>query len=326
MAQYRPEMARYVCDNCGATVVDEEFCPTCGSWVDTVAGKEQPDEEFEEFDLEAGPPPASQGVEGEPIICPSCGASNPNNNRHCEECGARLRQGPLPTAPRPGVGSTAPVRALLMLMVLIGVVALVAFLINIFGGEDPGSTTTTPQAGGSTTVPVEEVVDPEPVEILTAQCDPEGLGGEFSCSNVIDGNDGSFQLNFNELPDGEKTVAIRLTFAQPIEITRILWTNLEDETRFRRNYRAKGITIEAEGNPFVVPQNLQDTPGEQGFDFATLSANFIIINVQSVYQAEVVEGTEPFDELAIEQITIIGRRAETTPSATTTGATTTTGG
>ena len=320
-------MARYVCDNCGATVVDEEFCPTCGSWIDTVAGsaRSEEDEDFEEFDLETGPPPATADDSGEPVICPSCGAPNPTNNRHCEECGARLRQGPLPTAPRPAVGSTAPVRALLMLMILIGAVALVAFVINLFGGEDPVTTTDATLAGGSTTVPIEEVNDPEPIDILTAQCEPEGLGGEFACSNVIDAGDGSFQINFNELPDGEKTVSIRLTFAQPMEITRILWRNLEDEARFRRNYRAKGITIEAEGNPFVVPQNLQDTPGEQGFDFATIRANFIIITVQSVYQAEVVEGTEPFDELAIEEITIIGRRAEATTTATT-GATTTTGG
>jgi len=73
-----------------------------------------------------------------------------------------------------------------------------------------------------------------------------------------------------------------------------------------------------------VPQTLQDTPGEQGFDFATLRANFIVITVQSVYQAEVVNGTEPFDELAIEGITVIGRRAEATTAPT--GATTTTGG
>jgi hypothetical protein len=320
-------MARYVCDNCGATVVDEEFCPTCGSWIDTLAGEARSDDEYEEFDLEAGPPPMPSANEGEPIICPSCGASNPPGNRHCEECGARLRQGPLPTAPRPAVGSTAPVRALLMLMILIGAVAFVAFLINLFGGDDPSSSTTTLAAGETTTVPVEQIPDPEPIDILTAQCEPEGLGGEFACSNLIDGEDGSFQINFNELPDGEKTVSIRLTFAQPMEITRILWKNLEDEARFRRNYRAKGITIEAEGNPFVVPQNLQDSPGEQGFDFATIRANFIIISVQSVYQAEVVDGTEPFDELAIDEITVIGRRAEATATATTSsGETTTTGG
>ncbi|CAN5687710.1 hypothetical protein BH18ACT6_BH18ACT6_25500 [soil metagenome] len=213
-----------------------------------------------------------------------------------------------------------------MLMGLIFAVALVAFFINLFSGDDSTTTTLDATAEGSTTVPVERIPDPEPIEILTAQCDPEGLGGDFACSNLIDANEGSFQINFNELPDDAKTVSIRLTFAQPMEVTRILWTNLADEARFRRNYRAKGITLEAEGNPFVVPQELQDTPGEQGFDFATISANFLIINVQSVYQAEVVEGTEPFDELAIEEITVIGRRAEATANTSNEETTSTTGG
>jgi hypothetical protein len=201
----------------------------------------------------------------------------------------------------------------------------VAFFINLFSGDDSATSTTSDLAGGTSTIPVEEVADPAPIDVLTARCEPEGLGGEFSCSNLIDGAEGSFQINFNELPDDAKRVEIRLTFEQAMEVTRVLWVNLEDEARFRRNYRAKGITLEAEGNPFPVPQELQDSPGEQGFDFATLRANFIVITVQSVYQAEVVEGTEPFDELAIEEIIVLGRPAEATSAATSAGSTTTGG-
>ncbi|CAN5687658.1 hypothetical protein BH18ACT6_BH18ACT6_25490 [soil metagenome] len=76
-------MARYVCENCGATVVAEEFCPTCGSWIDTLAGKPRDEDEYEEFDLEEGPPSPVQPSEGDSIICPSCGAANPSGNRHC---------------------------------------------------------------------------------------------------------------------------------------------------------------------------------------------------------------------------------------------------
>ncbi|HEY7582072.1 MAG TPA: hypothetical protein VIB78_00370 [Acidimicrobiia bacterium] len=315
-------MARYVCDNCGATVVDEEFCPTCGSWVDTL-GKDE--DEYEEFDLEEGPPPP-RTARGEPTLCPSCGAPNPSTNRHCEECGARLRQGPLPTAPRPAVQSTAGVRALGALFGLIALVVIIAVLINLINGDDETTATTLASDASTTTAGAVQVENPAPLDILTASCVPEGLGGDFSCTNLIDGNAGSFQVNYNELPEGEKEVEIRLTFPQPMEVTRIIWLNLEDEARFRRNYRAKGITIEAEGNPFVVPQELQDAPGEQGFDFATIRANFIVITVQSVYQAEVVEGTEPFDELAIEEITIVGRPAETATNTTSTDDTTTTTG
>ena len=307
-------MARYVCDNCGATVVDEEFCPSCGSWVDTLAQK---DEDYEEFDLQGGPPPPVRTGRADPVLCPSCGAPNPPNNRHCEECGARLRQGPLPTAPRPGVQTPAGVRALGALLGLLALVGLVAFIINLFSGDDPSTTTTLAGDGGvSTTVAPEVIENPDVLDILNVNCEPEGLGGDFACANLIDANPGSFQVNYNELPDGEKSITIRITFAQPVEVTRIVWTNLEDESRFRRNYRAKGISLEAEGNPFVIPQELQDAPGEQSFDFATIRANFIEITIQSVYQAEVVDGEEPFDELAIEEISVIGRPVQTTTNTT----------
>src|SRR5690606_15201248 len=100
-------MARHVCPNCGATVTgDEQFCPTCGTFMgydDEPTGED----EYERFELGAAPPPR------EPTICPSCGAANAPGNRHCEECGARLSQGPLPAAPRPAVQATAGVRAVI---------------------------------------------------------------------------------------------------------------------------------------------------------------------------------------------------------------------
>src|SRR5688572_18988327 len=76
-------MARHVCTNCGATVVDEEFCPTCGSWIDPLTTERgRNSDEFEEFDLEDRPVPTITRT-SEPLICPSCGATNPPNNRHC---------------------------------------------------------------------------------------------------------------------------------------------------------------------------------------------------------------------------------------------------
>ena len=326
-------MARHVCNNCGATVVDEEFCPTCGSWIDPLtspsAKSGRGGDDYEEFDLEDGPPPAPRS--GEPLICPSCGASNPANNRHCEECGARLRQSPLPAAPRPAVQATAGVRAVIALSALLGVVVLGALILNVF--RDDTTTTTTTLAGSESTVSTTEttaaIQDPEPIRILVANCTPEGLGGTFACSNLINGNEGEFQVNWNELPDTEKSVVIQLTFAQPMVVEQIHWNNIEDERRFRLNYRVHGITIDAEGNLIPVGQELQNEPGLQSFPFAAIRANWIRITVQSVWNAEVVEDTEPFDELAIAEITVIGYPAPDTTTSTTTAGdeeTTTTGG
>ncbi|MEX2622240.1 MAG: zinc ribbon domain-containing protein [Acidimicrobiia bacterium] len=274
-------------------------------------------DEYEEFDLEDRPTPLLNRM-GDPLICPSCGASNPPNNRHCEECGARLRQGPLPAAPRPAVQATAGVRAVVALSGLLGVVILAAFLINLFSDEDPASTTTVP--GGSTTTTNDEPVVPGQIAILRATCVPVGLEGAFGCSNLIDESDAEFQLGWNDLPANEQIVTITLTFAQPMVVEKIIWTNIADDERFRRNYRAKSLIIEAEGNPVPHPQELRNEPGLQEFNFAVIRSNDITITILSVYPAEVVGEFEPFDELAINEITVVGYPAldtSTTPSQTT---------
>ena len=88
-------MARHVCDNCGSVVSeDEQFCPNCGTWIDPTSDIfEDVDDEYEEFSLEEGPPPdrvrPPVQIATQTVSCPSCGAPNPDTNRHCEECGAR---------------------------------------------------------------------------------------------------------------------------------------------------------------------------------------------------------------------------------------------
>ena len=140
-------MASQTCEQCGAIAAgDEQFCPSCGAFMDpmttprprprptssgnviSVSSDGPSDSPYEEFSLQTPPtqdtPPRPQSSprgggggngsgNGGPVDCPSCGAVNPANNRHCQECGARLRQGPLPTAPRPAVQATAGVRAAL---------------------------------------------------------------------------------------------------------------------------------------------------------------------------------------------------------------------
>ena len=120
-------MTQQTCSNCGANFEDQQFCPDCGQWVDPLD-----ETHFEEFTLGDSPPagdddPMVTVSDVSPIRqminCPSCGAANPEHNRHCEECGARITQGPLPVAPQPMIRTTAGARAL---AVILGVVAVVA--------------------------------------------------------------------------------------------------------------------------------------------------------------------------------------------------------
>jgi hypothetical protein len=335
-------VASQTCDHCGAIVAgDEQFCPSCGTFMDpmdvprprprssgggnviSVSSDGPGDSPYEEFSLETPPPsedvpppppktPRGNGNGGAgPVNCPSCGALNPPNNRHCQECGARLRQGPLPTAPRPAVQATAGVRAALAISGLLLGVILIALFFNIFNGEDPvadASTSTT-----STTLQV--LGDPSPIDVLDQTCEPEGISG-LGCPNLTAGTFGQgneYQVSWEE-NQGEG-VTIRLSFFEPVAISAIQWINIEDNTRFLQNYRARSLVVRADDSLDEVPVTLEDRPGTQQFPFSALNTNFLTIQVVEAYQAEETDNNI-FDEIAIDEIVVIGRPV--TPSSNTT--------
>jgi L-rhamnose isomerase len=121
---------------------------------------------------------------------------------------------------------------------------------------------------------------------------------------------GEYQIVWEELAEGE-SIVVRFTFRQPMTVTRIDWSNLDDVTRYKQNYRARGIVIDAQNALQPFPKQLEDVPGTQSFGYAAVNANWIEFTVESAYAAEVVD-SNVFRELAIHQITIIGRPANTT--------------
>lgn len=314
-------MAQHVCDNCGSVVGDDhQFCPDCGSWIDpTDTGvAERSDDGFEEFSLAGEPPAASQSQPSQPvrfprseIQCPSCGSPNPANNRHCEECGARIAQGPLPVAPRPAVQATAGVRAAMAIAGLLGAVVIIALLFNLFGGDDgevpvaaEGTTTTTP-----TTLPTAG-----PLSILAEDCSISGLAS-LGCENLTDDGDGEYQINYNALePDDD--VTITLTLAERSVITGVIWENLaEDDPGLRQNYRAQSISIN--GGAVDVLFELADQGGVIPLQFSAMSTNQVTITIDNAHLPIPVDG-RVFEELAIKQIQLIGYPAAeviTTPTS-----------
>jgi RNA polymerase subunit RPABC4/transcription elongation factor Spt4 len=302
------------CDHCGATVAaDEQFCPNCGSFLDPLdprppKGRENvisvnSDGNYEEFELSSPPPESERSRSGAGMgeaTCPSCGAVNPANNRHCQECGARLSQGPLPTAPRPAVQATAGVRAALAISALLFGVVVIALLFNVFNGdpEAAASSTSAPPAVSTT------IAELAPIDVLDVECSREGLGS-FVCANLINGGDEEYQFDYEAVPEGE-AITIRLIFDRPTVVQRIDWVNLEDATRLKRNYRARGITIAADNSLQPVLVQLEDLAGSQPVAFAALDATSITLTIESDFPAEVVD-EEVFTEMAIQEIRVIGR-------------------
>jgi hypothetical protein len=179
-------------------------------------------------------------------------------------------------------------------------VVVIAILFNVFSGEDTPSSTTV-VASSSTSPSVQEVA---PVEPIGVDCDPPGVGS-FVCDNLISGSEAEYQITYEDLAEGENIV-IRLTFREGISVTRIDWSNIEDPVRFKQNWRAHGIVINAEDALTTVPFQLEDTPGTTEIPFAAVNADWIEITIESAYPAEVQEGNV-FRELAIQEITVIGR-------------------
>ena len=228
-------MTQQTCSNCGAHFEDQQFCPDCGQWVDPLD-----ETHFEEFTLSDSPPadddepsaPVPLETSTQQLVnCPSCGAANPAHNRHCEECGARITQGPLPVAPQPMIRTTAGARALAVILGVVAVVAVLAFAWNaIFGGDDepvPEETTTTPTTQGS--------ASSEQFAPISVTCSStlEVAADRFACDNLYDGTD----RYWNDQSAQGRDAVIEFTFAEPIAIEQIVFKNVVDDDAFRKNYR-----------------------------------------------------------------------------------------
>lgn len=268
------------------------------------------DDLFEPFELEEPPPPGSEPPRPEPegyVACPSCGTRNKPHNRHCEACGARIAQGPLPVAPQPMLRTTPGARALGILTAVVLVVALLALIVNVWRGGDDSTDPTV--ANGGTGAPggtATSLATPQlPIEQLTptnviASSELEA----FPADNLIDGdqttrwNDASLQGDGAEL---------QFLFAQPVQINQIVFYNVSDPAGFARNYRIRNLQIETDDINQVIIRELENTSDPQPIDIGTLETRSLVMKVTDVFPAETFENQPPFDELALQEIEFFGK-------------------
>lgn len=279
------------------------------------------DDLFEAFELEDGPPPSSKDqpaetpqTEEEParpadrveepiaptatVVCTSCGAGNPAHNRHCEQCGARLGTGALPVAPAPMIRATPGGRALTVIGGTLLIVLIAVLLLNIGGGTDPTETSTTL---GETSTTLANVLKLEPFSVNASSSFPG-----FEESNLTDGDDSTY-WNDNSLRGNNAW--LEFEFAQEVQITEIELQNLQDEEKFRRNYRIKSIVITVDDLQIEIPDQLEDNTEPRRIQIGSLATTRVRIEVRSTYPAEQFNGGVPFDELALQSVTFFGTLA-----------------
>lgn len=267
---------------------------------------------FEPFELDEGPPePDAEEslptraltMDDAPMVsCPSCGTANPAHNRHCESCGARVSQGPLPVSPQPMLRTTAGARALMVLAAVILAVALIALLVNIFnGGSDNPSASTTASTVGASSIPSQAIVELQVTDVRASSQIPG-----FPATALID-SDPDNSWNDTQL-SGQ--AFLTFTFAQPVQITQIQLQNITDEERFFRNFRIRDYQIEIDDLPTVTSGTLEDDNSPQTITVPSLQTTEITIKVINTYTAEPYEGRLPFRELALQEVKFFGRVVE----------------
>jgi hypothetical protein len=210
------------------------------------------------------------------------------------------------------VQATAGVRAALAISTLLFAVVIIALLFNVFNGDPEANSTTTAVESSSITTAEE----PAPIDILSVECSQDGVGA-LVCDNLISGTEAEYQFDYEAVPEGEE-ITIRLIFNQAMVVQRIDWVNLDDPTQFKRNYRARGIVINAQDSLSPTPVQLEDETGTLTVLYAAIDTQWIEITIESDYPAEPVDG-DVFTEMAIQEIRVIGRPATTGTTGSTPG-------
>jgi len=242
------------------------------------------------------PPTAPTAPTVPTTACPSCGAQNPDYNRHCEQCGARLSQDPLPVAPAPTLRTSPGGRALGVLVAVVLLVALAALIFNVFRGGD-GSAESSTTSSTSTTIPVATV------ELFPSSVEASSFLTGHEPEHLIDGDE---DTDWND--DGARGVdaSLTFTFAEPVRITEIELQNLFDDDRFKKNYKIQGYLITTDDLTIDISGRLTNTNDAQRVPIASLGTTQLLIEVKSTYPAEPAGDRPPFNELALQSVRFFG--------------------
>jgi len=201
----------------------------------------------------------------------------------------------MPVAPQPMLRTTAGARALMVLAGVILSVAVLALIVNVFRGGTPeaaGTTTTT-----TTSIPV-EVRALTPVDTRCSSQLPA-----FPCTALTDGDPGT-SWNATE---GGVGADLTFLFSPPVQITELFIYNVEDEERFRRNARVRGLEITTDDIQQSIFIELDDTNEPQKIQIGSIRTSSLTIKITSNYPGQTYEGKEPYPELAMQQTSFYGR-------------------
>jgi len=198
------------------------------------------------------------------------------------------------------VRTTPGGRALGVLAGVVLVVALIAAVINIFGGDDAE-----PEAASSTTQSptTTRVLTIDPIQPTNVTSSSE-LNASFSAANLIDGD---LETEWQDASSRGEEASITFTFSQPVAIAEIEISNIPDDERFKQNYRIKGYKIIVDDLNFNIPGQLQDSNRPQIVPVASVATRTLTIEITSTYGGEAQGDQPPFNEIALAEVGFFGQ-------------------
>ena len=203
----------------------------------------------------------------------------------------------MPIASSPTSRASAGGRALGVLAAVVLVVALVALMMNIFGGDDAAITDTTIASTSSTQPAIVTEILPVSVKASSQR------GDAFGPENLIDGDPAT---RWNDDALHGVGAWLEFTFAQPVQIQEIEFQNITDEEAYRRNYKIQGYTITVDDLNVPISGRLVNSNEPQRANVASLGTTTLRIDITTTHLAEPVGENPPFDELALQGIRFFG--------------------
>ena len=206
----------------------------------------------------------------------------------------------MPIASAPPARSTAGGRALGVLAAVVLIVALVALMMNIFGGDD-GTVEVGPETSTSTPTTI-ALTAPQELIPTSVEASSE-LNESFGPENLIDG-DPETRWNDNSLRG--VGAWLEFSFSPTAQITEIVFQNVEDDESFKRNYKIQGYQIEVNDLNVPISGRLLNSNEPQRVKIASLETFTLKIFVTTTHLAEPVGQAPPFSELALQGIQFFG--------------------
>lgn len=212
--------------------------------------------------------------------------------------------------------SPAP-RRVTVALVALGVAAVAGGSLLWLGGTAnlPSGSTTVPPGTTTSAVNTTTVVEGRPIVRLQPSrvvCSAEVAG--FDCGNLIDGD----PTTDWQAPGGGVGTEVTLLFGEPVEVVAIGFTNLADDTRYRRNARVAAVDIRVGDDERLVVALDDRNDAPDMFDLAVArTVTRIEITITGAYPGENVGVLVPFAELALAGVEVYGRQLEATATTVT---------